>query len=110
MYKIVYKENDTLVSPFAPLMWRVTYVPGEWTQATLGKIFVFDTIEHALAMFDADSCELWLVQTDEVVHVERIAADYGFYIKYWHQWEVPLFNAAPGTHTTSRIKLVERVL
>jgi hypothetical protein len=101
-------------------IFKLTYVPGEWTTARIGKIFSYENLEDAKFLMGTSgpNSEIWLAETsddarryDGMLVSSTFLGAYG--VDFWTYGSAPpwaLFLPAGDILISSKIRLIERVM
>lgn len=118
MYKLVRNVNGELKSPIITTgPYCITYLPGEWVHAKIGRLFVFGSemgarlfmLENALSgkLYEIWQCDT--IAATKCVDMSSIIEDDGL-LEYWRtQTPDPAAIIPYDTYLTNGVKLLVKV-
>lgn len=120
-YKVLRRNEDRLFSAIVgrlngTVQFCLEYIPDEWISPSLGKIFVFSSLDNAIDFVNERytcSFEIWECEVENPNRsVYSIPyADPHAIIKFWKNEDGLSLKPAPeGTVFCDRVKIIKKVL
>lgn len=115
VFKVVFKRGIDLVSALE-IRYQVTYKPNEWSKTQIGKLFAFETLDHARDFKkdweDYGCYEVWKGIGKNVAKIKWVCPhnNHKEIEDFWNGKNPPNLDIAPlGTVVVTEFKPLEKV-
>lgn len=119
VYKVVFRSShrlysNKLYSAVARGEWMVEYIPGEFVYPTIGFLFAYEHLDHAISFAAPENImhsQVWRAETTWAMPADPIPYGWGKWHKYWESPQHYEYTTRQprGTLFCDDIKLIERI-